>query len=137
MFVQPLYCGVLLEQSLMLNRRRDDKDRDVRLGSEKVTRTPNQSLHFSNRILLLCITDFDLSFLLTWYDISCSKSALGLNRRRWIWKMWTVEYFQVVDPSKLITPRWSTFVQPCGTRRQKKWSRYWRHYSGTVEDTIE
>lgn len=38
LFVQPLYCGVLLEQSLMLNRRRDDKDRDGRLGSEKVTR---------------------------------------------------------------------------------------------------
>nr|XP_022324471.1 uncharacterized protein LOC111125208 isoform X3 [Crassostrea virginica] len=35
LFVQPLYCGVLLEQSLMLNRRRDDRDRDFRLGSEK------------------------------------------------------------------------------------------------------
>ena len=35
LFVTPLYCGVMLEQSLMLNRRRDDKDRDFR-QSEKV-----------------------------------------------------------------------------------------------------
>ena len=35
LFVQPLYCGVMLEQSLMLNRRRDDKDRGFR-GSDKV-----------------------------------------------------------------------------------------------------
>ena len=36
LFVQPLYCGVMLEQSLMLNRRRDDKDRGFR-GSDKVS----------------------------------------------------------------------------------------------------
>lgn len=35
LFVQPLYCGVMLEQSLMLNRRRDDQDRGFR-SSEKV-----------------------------------------------------------------------------------------------------
>ena len=35
LFVQPLYCGVMLEQSLMLNRRRDDKDRGFR-SSDKV-----------------------------------------------------------------------------------------------------
>ncbi|KAK3589761.1 hypothetical protein CHS0354_021089 [Potamilus streckersoni] len=34
LFVQPLYCGVMLEQSLILNRRRDDKDRENR-SSEK------------------------------------------------------------------------------------------------------
>ncbi|KAK3083083.1 hypothetical protein FSP39_013460 [Pinctada imbricata] len=37
LFVTPLYCGVMLEQSLMLNRRRDDKDRDFR-HSEKEKR---------------------------------------------------------------------------------------------------
>ena len=35
LFVQPLYCGVMLEQSLMLNRRRDDQDRG-RNNSDKV-----------------------------------------------------------------------------------------------------
>ena len=34
LFVLPLYCGVMLEQSLMLNRRRDDKDR-LQRGSNK------------------------------------------------------------------------------------------------------
>ncbi|XP_046338374.2 chitin synthase chs-2-like isoform X1 [Haliotis rufescens] len=28
LFIQPLYCGLFLEQSLILNRRRDDKDRE-------------------------------------------------------------------------------------------------------------
>lgn len=37
LFVQPLYCGVMLEQSLMLNRRRDDQDRGGRNNSDKVT----------------------------------------------------------------------------------------------------
>ncbi|KAK7111424.1 hypothetical protein V1264_011059 [Littorina saxatilis] len=35
LFVQPLYCGVFLEQSLILNRRRDDKDREAK--TEKKT----------------------------------------------------------------------------------------------------
>ena len=34
LFVQPLYCGVFLEQSLILSRRRDDKDREAK--TEKV-----------------------------------------------------------------------------------------------------
>ncbi|XP_035824770.1 chitin synthase chs-2 [Aplysia californica] len=33
LFVQPLYCGVFLEQYMILNRRRDDRDRESR--SEK------------------------------------------------------------------------------------------------------
>lgn len=35
LFVQPFYCGVMLEQSMMLNRRRDDGDRGVRQNSKK------------------------------------------------------------------------------------------------------
>ncbi|XP_053386095.1 chitin synthase chs-2-like isoform X2 [Mercenaria mercenaria] len=35
LFVQPLYCGVMLEQSMMLNRRRDDHDRGGRLSLDK------------------------------------------------------------------------------------------------------
>ena len=34
LFVLPLYCGVMMEQSLMLNRRRDDQDR-ARRHSDK------------------------------------------------------------------------------------------------------
>lgn len=37
LFVQPLYCGVMLEQSMMLNRRRDDNDRGGRNNSDKVS----------------------------------------------------------------------------------------------------
>jgi chitin synthase len=36
LFVQPLYCGVMLEQSMMLNRRRDDHDRGRGLSIDKV-----------------------------------------------------------------------------------------------------
>ncbi|XP_021365799.1 uncharacterized protein LOC110458439 [Mizuhopecten yessoensis] len=46
LFVQPLYCGVLLEQSLMLNRRRDDKDRESR-GSEKVKKFTEENTYMS------------------------------------------------------------------------------------------
>lgn len=45
----------------MLNRRRDDKDRDGRLGSEKVTRRICLSWHFATQILVLFIFDFNLS----------------------------------------------------------------------------
>nr|KAG5714884.1 hypothetical protein BaRGS_000372 [Batillaria attramentaria] len=35
LFVQPLYCGIFLEQSLILSRRRDDRDREAK--TEKKT----------------------------------------------------------------------------------------------------
>ncbi|XP_041374240.1 chitin synthase chs-2-like [Gigantopelta aegis] len=35
LFVQPLYCGILLEQSLILNRRRDDRDNSRSVEKEK------------------------------------------------------------------------------------------------------
>ncbi|XP_052081155.1 chitin synthase chs-2-like [Mytilus californianus] len=45
LFVQPLYCGVFLEQSLMLNRRRDDRDRDFRgSGKTKLKFMPDSPL---------------------------------------------------------------------------------------------
>lgn len=45
LFVQPLYCGVMLEQSLMLNRRRDDQDRE-RNNSDKVNFKINCTFKF-------------------------------------------------------------------------------------------
>jgi len=36
MFVQPLYCGVLLDQGMLLNRRKDEED--MKGIDEKVTR---------------------------------------------------------------------------------------------------
>lgn len=63
LFVQPLYCGVLLEQSLMLNRRRDDKDRDGRLGSEKVTRICFCILRIQNEYPLSLLSYLVLIFL--------------------------------------------------------------------------
>ncbi|WAR10040.1 CHS2-like protein [Mya arenaria] len=41
LFVQPLYCGVMLEQSLMLNRRRDDRDRARRYSDKEQKRKGN------------------------------------------------------------------------------------------------
>lgn len=75
LFVQPLYCGVLLEQSLMLNRRRDDKDRDGRLGSEKVTRICFCILRIRKRV------PFVFAFLFG-FDIFCSRNGLDSNRPR-------------------------------------------------------
>lgn len=78
LFVQPLYCGVLLEQSLMLNRRRDDRDRDFRLGSEKVL----------NRLLRLSViwrynTFFvSLNKWLTIDKLTYSINVLDLSRPR-------------------------------------------------------
>ena len=36
MFVQPLYCGVLFDQGMMLNRRKDDSE-DMKGVDEKVS----------------------------------------------------------------------------------------------------
>ena len=36
MFVQPLYCGVLFDQGMLLNRRKDDFE-DLKGVDEKVT----------------------------------------------------------------------------------------------------
>ena len=38
MFVQPLYCGVLFDQGMLLNRRKDDYE-DLKGVDEKVTTT--------------------------------------------------------------------------------------------------
>lgn len=61
----------------MLNRRRDDKDRDGRLGSEKVTR------------ICLCIlriqNEYPLSLILLSYLVLiffCSRNGLDSNRPR-------------------------------------------------------
>ena len=41
MFVQPLYCGVLFDQCMLLNRRKDDAE-DMKGVDEKVRMKPSE-----------------------------------------------------------------------------------------------
>ena len=71
MFVQPLYCGVLFDQCMLLNRRKDDAE-DMKGVDEKVSfimcvrcesfseRKVSTFIKLSRKILILTILTFSM-----------------------------------------------------------------------------
>lgn len=112
LFVSPMYNGLLIDQSMALNRRRDDQA-DVKTEVSRmhlVLKKYNQILHFLvHRI---------------WPKLK-RKKAMNITKRSRFTPI-TVRHHQN-RPSRIpITSHEFMHAQQCGTRRKTKWLSFWR-----------